>query len=350
MTRPSPLQCIVPPELLRQIIRHGTEEEREAALRTVALDSTFRVSRAEAVANLIPGMFRTASVGGTPGRPHRSIYDQENGEVMVLGVPSRAEGAPPTDDPAVNEAYDGFGATYQFFWDVFHRDSMDDSGMPIVGLVHFSTNYDNAFWDGQGHMFFGDGDGTMFTRLTNSLDVIGHELTHGITQYTANLSYVNQSGALNESMSDVFGSLVKQYARGHDAAEADWLIGPDIVGPALEPALRSLKAPGTANQHDTQPADMDHFVVTAQDHGGVHVNSGIPNRAFYVAATTIGGKAWEKAGKVWYESLRDPQTRANTDFAGFARVTIRQAATLFGPTSAESDGVRAGWDDVKVKP
>ena len=350
MAAPSPLQCIVPPELLLQIIRHGTEEEREAALRTVAIDSTFRVSRAQSVASLVPSMFRSARVGGTPGHPHREIYDQQNGEVMALGVPVRSEGAPPADDPAVNEAYDGFGSTYQFFWDVFRRDSIDDTGMLIMGLVHFSTNYGNAFWDGEGHMFFGDGDGTMFTRLTNSIDVIGHELAHGVTQYTANLSYVNQSGALNESMSDVFGSLVKQYAKGQDADEADWLIGPDIVGPALQPALRSLKAPGTANPYDRQPANMDDFVVTAEDHGGVHTNSGIPNRAFYVAATTIGGKAWEKAGKVWYESLRDPQTGPNTDFAGFARVTIRQAGILFGTTSSECDGIKAGWDDVKVEP
>jgi Zn-dependent metalloprotease len=268
---------------------------------------------------------------------------------MVLGTAARAEGVPPVDDPQVNQAYDGFGATWTFYWEVFQRDSIDGSGMPIMGMVHFSTDYDNAFWDGQGHMFFGDGDGTMFTPLTNSFDVIGHELTHGVTQYTAGLSYVNQSGALNESISDVFGSLAKQYAKGQDAAAADWLIGNDIVGPMLKPALRSLKSPGQANPHDTQPADMDHFVKTSQDHGGVHANSGIPNHAFYVVATTIGGKAWEKAGKIWYESLLDPQVQPNTDFAAFAKVTIRQAGHLFGTTSGEVDAVTAGWEAVKVK-
>ncbi len=198
-------------------------------------------------------------------------------------------------------------------------------------------------------MFFGDGDGQMFTPLTNSLDVIGHELTHGVTQYEAGLSYVNQSGALNESMSDVFGSLVKQYAKRQDAASADWLIGNDIVGPMLQAALRSMKEPGKANAHDSQPADMDHFVNTSQDHGGVHVNSGIPNHAFYVVATTIGGNAWEKAGKVWYESLRDAQVKPNCDFATFAKVTVRQAGQIFGASGAEVDAVKAGWDAVKVK-
>ena len=116
------------------------------------------------------------------------------------------------DDPAVNQAYDNFGDTYKFYWEVLHRDSIDDQGMPIHGMVHFDTDYNNAFWDGEGHMWFGDGDGTMFSDFTKSLDVIGHELTHGVTQYTANLAYSGQSGALNESLSDVFGSLVKQYA------------------------------------------------------------------------------------------------------------------------------------------
>ncbi len=345
----SPIQCIIPQEVLRQIIRHGSDAEKEAALKTIALDSTFRISRAETAASLAPAMLRAAAVGGTPGTPHRSIYDQKHSEEMVLGHPTRAEGAPPVDDAGVNQAYDGFGATYQFYWDVFQRDSIDNGGMPIMGLVHFSNDYDNAFWDGQGHMFFGDGDGTMFTPLTNSLDVIGHELTHGVTQYMANLSYVTQSGALNESISDVFGSLVKQYAKKQDAASADWLIGNDIVGPMLQPALRSMKAPGKANAHDSQPADMDHFVKTAQDNGGVHTNSGIPNHAFYVVATTIGGKAWEKAGKIWYESLDDAQIKPNCDFATFAKVTLRQAQQLFGATSTEADAVKAGWDAVKVK-
>lgn len=148
--------------------------------------------------------------------------------------------------------------------------------MPILGLVHYSTNYANAFRDGQGHMFFGDGDGRLFTRLTKSVDVIGHELTHGITQYEANLVYQGQSGALNESMSDVFGSMVVQYTKKRAADKATWLIGADVVGPTLKPALRSMKAPGTANAYDKQPANMDNFVYTAADNGGVHINSGIP--------------------------------------------------------------------------
>jgi Zn-dependent metalloprotease len=342
------LACIVPPDLLEEIIRGENREHRDSALGTILIDQSVRQLRAATAASLIGGPPSFAATGGAPGTPHRTIYDQQESSAMSLGTVARAEGAASVTDPAVNEAYDGFGATYQFYWDVFGRNSIDGNGMPILGLVHFAQNYNNAFWDGQGHMFFGDGDGQMFTRLTNSLDVIGHELTHGVTQYTANLVYQNQSGALNESMSDVFGSMVKQYAKKQTADQADWLIGPDIVGDVLKPALRSMKDPGHANQYDKQPADMDHIVRTPSDNGGVHINSSIPNHAFYVAATTIGGNSWEKAGKIWYESLRDSQTRPTSSFKSFAKVTVRQAGTIYGAGSAEVQAIQAGWDAVKV--
>ena len=344
-----PITCIVPPHLLLRVIREGDDAEREAALRTLAVDESFRLARAQLAALQRPAASRVAIVGGLGGQPHRTIFDQENSEAIALGRVVRSEGDPAVDDPAVNEAYDGFGATYSFFWDVFGRDSLDDEGHPLLGLVHYGRDYGNAFWDGQGHMFFGDGDGQLFLRLTRSLDVIGHELVHGITQFEANLAYANQAGALNESVSDVFGSLVKQYHLGQQASEADWLIGTEIVGPLLEPALRSLKQPGTANRFDDQPADMDHFVRTAEDSGGVHINSGIPNRAFFVVATTLGGCAWERAGTIWYDALKDPQVRPNLGFAAFARITLRQAQIRFGPGSEEADAVTAGWEAVKLR-
>jgi len=344
----SPLHCILPPDVLLRLAREGSAEEREAALATLAVDQSFRLSRAEAAARTPARHARAVSLTAGGGQPHRSIYDQQHSSVAQLGTLARAEGAPAVADGAINDAYDNFGATYSFYWDIFQRDSIDSQGMPIVGLVHFGTNYDNAFWDGQGHMFFGDGDGNLLTQTTKGLDVIGHELTHGVTQHEANLTYSGQSGALNESISDVFGSLVKQYHLHQDAASADWLIGADVVGPALKPALRSMKDPGHANPHDTQPADMDHYAQTTQDNGGVHQNSGIPNRAFYVVATTIGGNAWEKAGKIWYATVRDPQLSPNASFSDFAKVTLAQASALFGPTSPEADAVKAGWSAVKV--
>lgn len=224
--------------------------------------------------------------------------------------------------------------------------SIYDQGMPINGLVHYGSAYDNAFWDSAGHMF--DGDGHLLTDTTKGLDVIGHELTHGVTQNEANLTYSGQSGALNESISDVFGSLVKQYHLGQTAANADWLIGADIVGPELAPALRSMKAPGSANHHDNQPADMDHYLHTSSDNGDVHANSGIPNHAFYVTATTLGGNAWEAPGNIWYDALTDPRLKPSSLFSRFAAVTLRHARSRYGTASAEADAVRAGWQAVKV--
>jgi Zn-dependent metalloprotease len=341
--------CIIPSGLLRKILEANPETAPRDAMRdTLAVDESLRQRRALTAARLAAGPRPLVAPIVAGGTPRRMIYDQANSWVETLGTLARGEGGAAATDAAINQAYDGFGATYKFFWDVFKRDSIDGQGMPILGLVHYGVKYDNAFWDGQGHMFFGDGDGDWFTQTTAGLDVIGHELTHGITQYTCGLAYQGQSGALNEHVSDVFGALVKQYAANQGAAEADWLIGPDIVGPELQPALRSMKEPGKANAHDDQPVDMDGFVQTVLDNGGVHTNSGIPNRAFYVVATTLGGKAWERAGRIWFETLRDPQVRPDATFVDFARATLRQAGTIFGPESPERQAVVAGWEAVKV--
>jgi len=202
----------------------------------------------------------------------------------------------------------------------------------------------NAFWDNAGHMFFGDGDGKILTQTTAGIDVIGHELTHGVTQHEANLVYSGQSGALNESVSDVFGIQVKQRALGQDSHTSNWLIGEDIVGPALLPALRSMKDPGKANKHDDQPADMDGYV----DGGDVHTNSGIPNRAFCVVAMTLGGHSWDVAGPMWYATLCDPALVPNASFRQFARLTVKHAQRTYGRSSKEADAFKGGWDAVKV--
>ena len=191
--------------------------------------------------------------------------------------------------------------------------------------------------------------------LTRSVDVIAHELTHGVTQFSAALAYQGQSGALNESFSDVFGILVKQRTLGIDAASADWLIGEGVLEPSLGPALRSMIAPGTAFSGDDQPADMDHYVELPadddprNDNGGVHVNSGIPNRAFAETARALGGNAWEAAGTIWYTTLTT-RLRADADFATAAATTVAVAGERFGEGSPQQQAVRGGWEAVKVTP
>jgi len=264
----------------------------------------------------------------------------------------RAEGAAAGRDVDVNEAYDGLGATFDFFADVYDRNSIDDEGLHLDASVHYGRRYDNAFWNGQ-QMVFGDGDGDLFNRFTISLDVIAHELTHGVTGDEARLVYLGQAGALNESVSDVFGSLVKQYARRQTADKADWLIGEGLFTANVHGvALRSLKAPGTAYDdpvlgRDPQPATMDGYVRTSADDGGVHTNSGIPNHAFYLAAIALGGHAWEKAGRIWYETLRDKRMRPTATFRQFARLTAQNATHFFGAT--ERHAVIAAWAEVGIK-
>jgi Zn-dependent metalloprotease len=239
----------------------------------------------------------------------------------------RGEGMPSAGDVAVDEAYDGLGQTFDFFWENYQRNSIDDEGLPLSATVHYGKKYNNAFWNGQ-RMVFGDGDGKLFNRFTLSLDVIGHELGHGVTEDETGLAYIQQPGALNEHLSDVWGSLIKQWVRKQTADKADWLIGEGLLAAGVKgKALRSMKAPGTAFDDpvlgkDPQPDHMDKYVDTFADHGGVHINSGIPNKAFYLAATAIGGRAWEKTGLIWYQTARDPRVSEGTKFAEFAAVTI----------------------------
>ena len=263
----------------------------------------------------------------------------------------------PTDKDAKNVINAGKG-TWSFYNDLFGRNSIDNLGMTIQQYIHYDKKYDNAFWDGR-RMIFGDGDGTIFGSFTTDIDVIGHELTHGVTQYEANLDYHVQAGALNESFSDVFGILIKQRMLNQDVKQSNWLIGENVLlGDNY--ALRSMKEPGTGYKghpelgDDPQPATMDGFVklpdTSAGDWGGVHYNSGIPNYAFYVTAFNMGGFAWEKAGKIWYSALTDKANlKKNATFSDLRKLTIKYAGQLFGLKSLEVKAVTDGWNAAKVK-
>ena len=343
---------IVPPQVLRRIEEIGTEEDRVRARRTREKSARIRHARAGR---------RTRRLAAAPpvskGAVHRSVYDMKQGgnENDLPGVIARGEGDPAVADSAVNEAYEGAGTTYDLYSAAFSRDSIDGQGMELISSVHFDEGFNNAFWNGA-QMVYGDGDGRLFTGFTKSIDVIGHELTHGVTQHTAGLAYEGQSGALNESFSDVFGSLVKQRSLNQTADQADWLIGEGILGPALPgKALRSMIDPGSAYDGDTQPRDMDGYTPLPNDEqddfGGVHQYCSIPNRAFCIAAQQIGGNAWEAPGTIWYTVLTQPgRLSENADFAAAAATTVAVAGELFGEGSAQLEAVRAGWTEVKVLP
>ncbi|MFJ7287653.1 M4 family metallopeptidase [Curtobacterium sp. NPDC098951] len=347
MTPRDRIRSVVPPYLLRAVADAQGFPRASSAART-ALASLDTVQRPKHDHRVPP-----QGVSGTVDRsPKRTISDAHGGTTLP-GTTVRREGDPVTGDAAVDEAYTGLGDTHAFWLEVFGRVSIDGVGLPLDATVHYGQDYDNAYWDGS-RMVFGDGDGEVFERFTIAVDVIGHELAHGVTQYTADLTYEGQSGALNESISDVFGSLVAQYARRQSADQASWLIGEGLFTPAVHGvALRSMKAPGTAYDDpvlgkDPQPATMAGYVDTTEDSGGVHTNSGIPNHAFYLAATAIGGNAWEGAGTVWWDALTSSAVTASIDFAGFAAVTVDAARTRFGDGSAEHTAVADAWRTVSV--
>ena len=340
--------AILPPQMLRRIVARGTTAQRDAALETLATDQTMRLGRA--THELLEARSHRGFLNAPAAVKQRTIYDAHHTETLP-GSSVRAEGAPALADAEVNEAYDGLGATFDFFAAVYDRNSIDDEGLHLDATVHYGRRYDNAFWNGQ-QMVFGDGDGDLFNRFTVSLDVIAHELTHGVTGDEAGLVYLGQAGALNESISDVFGSLVKQYARGETASSADWLIGAGLFTSKVQGvALRSLKAPGTAYDdpvlgRDPQPATMSGYVKTSTDNGGVHTNSGIPNHAFYLAAMKLGGSSWDKAGPIWYQALS--LLHPDATFADAAQATIKAAELRHGAGSPEALAVQGAWREVGV--
>jgi Zn-dependent metalloprotease len=345
------LHCFLPPYIIEKIIERGSPKQKERALIALGVSKQIRDRRQGRPGVVLSGF----TAGG--GQKNRLVYDAGFGPDLP-GVLVRKEGDASTGDKAADEAYEGAGLTYDLYSEIFGRNSIDGNGMKLVSTVHYLQGYDNAFWDGE-QMVYGDGDEDLpeeerlFNRFTIAVDIIGHELTHGVTGYTARLVYQDQPGALNESFSDIMGILVKQRSLGQTAEEADWLIGAGLFTSLINgKALRSMKEPGTAYDDpligkDPQPGHMKDYVKTTSDNGGVHINSGIPNMAFYWAAKETGGYAWEKAGKIWYLTLRD-KLNEGSDFQDAADKTWQTAVALFGKNSREQKAVIDGWKKVGI--
>ena len=339
-------QCcfIIPEYMNKNIVKKGTEKQKEGAWKNLVLTEQLRGRRS--VTGLMSSMFSVSD------KLNRTIYDAGETETLP-GKLVRSEDGKRTGGRTVSEAYDYSGATYNFYKDIFKRNSIDTRGMKLDSTVHYGEAYNNAFWNGT-QMVYGDGDREIFQRFTKSIDVIGHELTHGVTQYEAALEYQGQAGALNESFSDVFGTLIKQHALKQTVDKADWLIGAGLFTRKVNGiALRSMKEPGSAYNDptigkDPQPGHMKDFVNTTSDNGGVHINSGIPNRAFYLTATELGGNAWEKAGYIWYVTLTE-KLRESSNFQKAAYMTFDVASSVYGKGSQEQKAVQKAWNLVGIK-
>jgi len=347
--------CILPPHMLDQIVQNGSTAQSDWARQALISSQTVREERQSAALASTRGP--SSSKTAMAAVRQRAVYTANNA-TKLPGTLARSEGAASVSDVAVNEAYDGSGATFDLYDEIFGRNSIDNNGLKLISTVHYGNGYDNAFWNGS-QMVYGDGDENLpvsqrlFNRFTNSLDVIGHELTHGVTQYEANLTYSNQPGALNEAVSDIFGSLVKQYQRGQTADQADWIIGEGLFTSNVNGVgIRSMKAPGTAYNDpvlgkDPQPAHMKDYVTTSKDNGGVHINSGIVNHAFYLMAVAIGGFSWEKTGRIWYKTLTE-KLNNNSNFQNAADLTVEAAGELYGINGPEQNAVLNAWSQVGI--
>ncbi|TEA03946.1 M4 family metallopeptidase [Mycobacteroides salmoniphilum] len=336
---------IIPPAVLSRLAEDGdiAEDSRVALLSTAASELSWRTlrnahTRATQAAS---GITISAAATALAKVPETPVFDCR----QTTSLPGVAVADPATStDATVQRAFIETAAVVRFYRECFGRNSVDNAGMTLISSVHYGVKYANAFWNGS-QMAYGDGDGQMFLDFTKANDVIGHELTHGVTQFTAGLNYENEAGALNESVSDVFGSMFRQWQAEQTADTADWLIGKDILGPrALAKGytcLRDLADPGAAHCLSPQPGHYRDYVPGSDPHEG----SGIPNHAFSLAATKHGSKSWEAVGTVWYEALASPKARKNMTFKAFAKLTRQIAAAR---TGAESPGaaIDEAWTEV----
>ena len=342
------IHCILPPHMLETIGLRGDKKQRSMVDGLMRNAERYRMERSESSVSPMMAMAQMDAEESDDFSAvvvDREVYDGQR-RASLPGKLARKEGDCPVDDEVVNIAYDASGDVFDLYYQEYDRNSLDGLGMTLVSTVHHRNKFNNAFWNGR-QMAYGDGDGVIFSRLTE-LSIIGHELTHGVIQFSGGLIYRDQPGALNESFADVFGALTTQYKLKQSAAEASWVIGEGTFGPEINgEGLRSLKAPGEAYDDrllgkDPQPFHMDLYRNMQADNGGVHINSGIPNHAFYLLSQYLGGNAWEKAGHIWYDTLQTINNPGAT-FDEWADKTVEMARKRFGTGSREAIFTRRAW-------
>jgi Zn-dependent metalloprotease len=332
----------IPPHILRSIAASGSavDSELRAGVQET-LDTMQTLVREREHPELVPGRAKI--------RRRISIYDaghlQKLPGKVVLTEKDKRHG-----DVHVLEAFDGSAYMHDFLANVYSRNSIDGLGSRMDSTVHYGKRFDNAFWNGR-QMIYGDGDGQVFRRFTGCIDVIGHEQAHGVTQHTAGLGYHGQTGALNEHLSDVIGMMLKQWVDNLLPRQSSWVIGEGLFTSAVHgKGIRSMAAPGTAYDDpilgkDPQPAHMNGYVTTLEDNGGIHINSGIPNHAFFLACTELERESWLTVGPVWFETLKK-RLRPDAQFEDFAAATVDEAGLQYGVFSDEQLAIADAWTEV----
>lgn len=338
---------IVPQRVLERFARDRklTVEQRQHFVDAVKLERQWRAARAATtkLAYMSQSILSAAiTTEAAAAAPADLVFDCKHGTTLP-GTPIANPGE--AGDASARQAFDETAAVVKFYKTVFGRNSLDNAGMTLISSIHFSVNYNNAGWTGS-QMRYGDGDGNIFIDFTRGNDVIGHELTHGVTQYSSAFSYSNQAGGLNESMSDVFGSMFRQWQANQTVNAADWLIGKEIMGPGAIArgftCLRDMANPAAKHCLAPQPTKFSQY------HNGMdpHDSSGIPNLAFYKAAMGIGGKSWEKAGQIWYKALTGYAPSPNMKMKTFANRTRKLASKLYPTDPAIKAAIDVAWKAV----
>ena len=335
---------IIPDDVLRRLAKDSdlSADQRKSFADTAAVDVEFRKLRVQAgrlsrVANsLAPGIADLAAA------PSIVVYDCNHLQTLPgAPVPNPQSAA----DPTAKRTFKETTSLAKFYSQVFGRNSVDGAGMTLISSIHYGTNYNNAFWNGS-QMTYGDGDGKIFVDFTRGNDVIGHELTHGVTQHSLQLAYTNEAGGLNESLSDCFGSMFRQWEANQTVAQADWLIGKDIMGPQAAAkgftCLRDMADPAAKHCLAPQPTNFSQYKPGMDP----HYSSGIPNFAFYKICTAVGGKSWGKVGQIWYRAMSGFGPSPNMKMKVFANRTRKLATQLYPGNNAVASAVDQGWKQV----
>ena len=318
---------------------------RDACRRTLAQDTDWRAIRIarQAATRLTP---RPGFLGAHTMRnaPTIEVYDCKGSDVL----PGSPIADPATsEDATARRVFEQTSNAARFLAECFGRNSVDDYGLTLVSSIHLADKYVNAYWDGT-QMTYGDADGELMLDFTLAGEIVAHELAHGVTQYTAGFEFIyGEPGALNESMSDAFALMYRHWNAGLDVESGDWVIGADIIGPAAKArgytCIRDLSDPSGEHCAAPQAIHVSGFL----DGGDPHINSGIPNRAFYLAARALGGRVWERTGPIWYAAMQDEATKADSTFREFAKRTRSAARRIYGE-GPELDAVVQAWKTVGV--
>jgi Zn-dependent metalloprotease len=342
-------QCtcsIVPKDVLERIAgdKKLDPELRRAAAESARLSDAFRLLRTQHGALTSLTRSSGAHLLELATTPSVAVYDCKQTQTLPgapIGNPAKSK------DGTAKRAFNETNSVVKFYKTIFGRNSVDNAGMTLMSSIHYGKRYNNAMWTGS-EMLYGDGDGKLFIDFTGGNDVIGHELTHGVTQNSLQLSYTGDAGGLNESMSDCFGSMFRQWQAGQDVKAADWLIGSDILGPVAKQkgytCLRNMANPADKAALAAQPT-MYSQITPGMD---PHYSSGPPNLAFTTACLTLGGNSWEKIGQVWYAVLTTSGASPHMTMPQVAARARQVAQQLYPKLPAVAAAVDAGWKKIGI--